>query len=110
MKKKKYDPHHYTSAIVIALGVLIIAFFVFGPNAKATQAVVLDTPINCNKLPDLENKAAVQFYQNIDSDDDGMSDFDECIFGSNPTEPDSDGDHKSDGYEVDNNSDPLSPN
>ena len=99
MKKKKYDPHHYTSAIVIALGVLIIAFFVFGPNAKATQAVVLDTPINCNKLPDLENKAAVKFYQNFDSDDDGMSDFDECIFGSNPTEPDSDGDSISDGDE-----------
>ena len=99
MKKKKYDPHHYTSAIAIALGVLIIAFFVFGPNAKATQAVVLDTPINCNKLPDLENKAAVKFYQNIDSDDDGMSDFDECIFGSNPTEPDSDGDSISDGDE-----------
>ena len=101
MKKKKYDPHHYTSAIVIALGVLIIAFFVFGPNAKATQAVVLDTPINCNKLPDLENKAAVKFYQNIDSDDDGMSDFDECIFGSNPIIQDTDGDGKLDGEDDD---------
>jgi hypothetical protein len=107
MKKKKYDPHHYTSAIVIALGVLIIAFFIFGPNAKATQAVVLDTPINCNNLPDFGNIAAIGFYQIIDSDNDGLSDFDECIFGSNPTEADSDGDHIPDGKEYDEGTDLL---
>ena len=101
MKKKKYDPHHYTSAIVIAIGVLIIAFFVFGPSAKFSQATVLDTPIDCNNLPDLGNAAAVDFYQNVDSDGDKLSDFDECIYGSNPTEPDSDGDHKSDNEDVD---------
>ena len=101
MKKKKYDPHHYTSAIVIALGVLIIAFFVFGPNAKFTQEVVLDTPIDCNNLPDLGNAIAVDFYQNVDFDNDGKSDFDECISGSNPTIPDTDGDGKSDGEDDD---------
>jgi hypothetical protein len=101
MKKKRYDSHHYTSAIVIALGVLIIAFFVFGPNAKVTQAVVLDTPINCNKLPDLENNAEVEYYQTVDSDNDDMSDFDECIFGSNPIIQDTDGDGKLDGDDDD---------
>jgi hypothetical protein len=39
-----------------------------------------------------------------------LSDYNECIYGTNPTAVDTDGDHKSDGYEVDNNSDPLIPN
>ena len=108
MKKKKYDPHHYTSGIVIAVGVLIIAFLVFGPSAKFGAATVLDTPINCDDICTETN--CVSFYQNTDSDNDYLSDYDECIYGTNPTVVDTDGDYKSDGYEVDNNSDPLVPN
>ena len=106
--KKKYDTHHYTSGIVIAIGVLIIAFFVFGPNAKATQAIVLDTPIDCDNVPNEET--AINFYKSTDSDNDFLSDYDECIYGSNPTSADTDGDNKSDGFEADNNMDPLITN
>ena len=104
--KKKYDPHHYTSAIVIAIGGLLIAFLVFGPNAKFYQG--FDTPIDCDDVCTETN--CISFYQSTDSDSDYLSDYNECIYGTNPTAVDTDGDHKSDGYEVDNNSDPLTPN
>jgi|TARA_Y100000310_G_C20678405_1_gene814418 hypothetical protein len=106
MKKKKYDPHHYTSATVVLVGVLVIAFFVFGPSAKFYQG--FDTPIDCDNVCTETN--CIAFYQDTDSDSDYLSDYDECIYGTNPTSADTDGDYQSDGHEVDNNTDPLIPN
>ncbi len=93
---KKFDYHHYVSMTVIIVAVLIITFFVFGPNANFFQG--FPTPIDCDSVSDAPN--AITFYKNADSDNDGLSDYYECIYGTNPSVADTDGDHKSDGKEV----------
>ncbi len=50
-------------------------------------------------------------YTILDSDSDGLTDSDEVnVYGTDPYNPDTDGDRYNDGYEVSNNSDPLDPN
>ena len=105
---KKFDYHHYVSMTVIIVAVLIITFFIFGPNANFFEG--FETPINCNDIPDASN--AVAFYKNADSDNDGLSDYYECVYGTNPIIADTDGDHKSDGAEANARypTDPLTVN
>ena len=93
---KKFDYHHYISGIVIGVAILIVTFFVFGPNANFFQG--FETPANCDNMPEAAN--AVAFYKNTDSDNDRLSDYYECIYGTNPVVADTDGDHRSDGKEV----------
>lgn len=45
-----------------------------------------------------------------DTDDDGLSDGEECILGTDPKNPDTDGDGALDGEEVRSGTDPLDPN
>ena len=68
---KKFDYHQYVSMTVIIVALLIITFFVFGPNANFFQG--FDTPIDCDNIPDATN--AVTFYKNADTDNDGLSDL-----------------------------------
>jgi len=105
---KKFDYHQYVSMTVIVVALLIITFFIFGPNANFFQG--FDTPIDCDNIPDAAN--AVTFYKNADTDNDRLSDYNECIFGTNPSVADTDGDHKSDGKEVNARfpTDPLTVN
>jgi len=93
---KKFDYHQYISMIVIGMAVLIVIFFVFGPSANFFKG--FPTPANCDNIPDAAN--AVAFYKNTDSDNDGLTDYYECIYGTNPIVADTDGDLKADGSEV----------
>lgn len=45
-----------------------------------------------------------------DSDGDGLSDWREMVYSTEPYNPDTDNDGHSDGWEVDNGTDPLDPN
>ena len=93
---KKFDYHQYVSMTVIVIAVLIVTFFVLGPSANFFKG--FPTPIDCDNIPDAAN--AVAFYKNADSDNDGLNDYNECIYGTNPIVADTDGDHKSDGKET----------
>lgn len=48
-------------------------------------------------------------FGQIDSDGDGLSDYDEFVSGTNPVQTDSDGDGIPDGWEERNGTDPLNP-
>ena len=50
-----------------------------------------------------------QVLASVDSDNDGLSDADEAVYGSDPTLPDTDGDYIPDGLEVDLGSSPTDP-
>jgi len=105
---KKFDYHQYVSMTVIVIAVLIVTFFVLGPSANFFKG--FPTPIDCDNIPDAAN--AVAFYKNADSDNDGLNDYNECIYGTNPIVADTDGDHKSDGKETNARfpTDPLTVN
>lgn len=66
-----------------------------GPTATATQETVLPSP----PMP-TETPAEPTMPPAIDTDNDGLSDDDEAMYGTDPNNPDSDGDGLEDGYEV----------
>ena len=53
-------------------------------------------------------KMTINVTASPDSDDDGLNDYYESVYDTDPNNPDSDGDGYLDGYEVDNNKDPKS--
>jgi len=84
-------------ALLIALG--IISLFSWLGKAKPTT-----------KLSNLEVKSKVQEFMALDTDNDGMKDWEEALYKTDPKNPDTDGDGTSDGVEVNANRDPLKPN
>ena len=63
-----------------------------------------------NKLYRLEEQARTHgfYYEGyVDSDRDGLSDYDEMRLGTDPYDADTDGDGYSDGWEVDHGYDPF---
>ena len=61
-------------------------------------------PPDC-KFPDCPNQE--EEYVNIDPDNDGLTNTDEEFYGTDPLNPDSDGDGYTDGAEVENGYNPL---
>ncbi len=68
------------------------------PQKKAVLSVVSEA--DRNKITAISDK---------DSDNDGLPDWGEVLWHSNPNNPDSDGDNIPDGLEVQNNTDPTIP-
>ncbi|NOX59781.1 MAG: matrixin family metalloprotease [Planctomycetes bacterium] len=88
------------------------------PNRPETPTNVPTTPsvTNDDNDPDGDGlDTATELFitgtdpNNADTDGDGLIDF-EVAFGLNPLNPDTDGDGISDGQEVDNGTDPFTPN
>lgn len=90
-----------TSALML---VFIFGLHVaFAQAAAASPPAATTTPALAMPLPDDQLKA-------LDSDHDGLSDYDEIyIYHTDPHNPDSDGDGYSDGDEVTHNYDPNKP-
>lgn len=55
-------------------------------------------------------KYVFSFDSAVDTDGDGLSDWEEIGYGTDPYDPDSDDDGLSDGWEVEHGEDPLDPN
>ncbi len=62
------------------------------------------------KPTDSEARAKVQEFMALDSDHDGLPDWEEVLYKTDPKNPDTDGDGTSDGEEVRLNRDPLKAN
>jgi len=84
-------------SIVVALG--IIYFFNELNKNKITNVI---------SKQEIENKR--QEFMVLDSDNDGLKDWEEILWRTDPNNPDTDGDGTSDGDEVKLNRDPLIPN
>ncbi|MFH1454824.1 MAG: hypothetical protein ABIF22_00655, partial [bacterium] len=102
MINRKYLPSKkFLIALSIAVAVILIAiiFNYWKPN------------ITKYKNPDLAtNTNASSSFIEIDSDNDGLADWKENLYGTNPKNADSDGDKTSDLDEISQNRDPLKAN
>lgn len=85
-------------SIILALG--IIYFVSFYGKFKATEV----------KLSVADNKTKMQQFMALDSDKDGLKDWEEALWKTDPKNPDTDGDGTPDGDEVNLGRDPLKAN
>ena len=92
-------------AMPIVLAIIPLAllggFFVFSTLRNSHTADI--KPIIVNQNP-------TQDSQSIDSDGDGLKDWEEQIYGTDPHNSDTDGDGTKDGDEITQGRDPLKPN
>ncbi len=86
-------------SIVIALGI-IYAFSLLNKTKKADTQLLLNT----------EAKAKVQEFMALDSDSDGLKDWEEALWKTDPKKPDTDNDGTNDANEITLNRDPLKQN
>lgn len=85
-------------SIIIALGIIYFVSFYNGSKAREIN------------LSDTANKIAVQDFMILDTDGDGLKDWEENLWKTDYKNPDTDGDGSSDGEEILSNRDPLKAN
>lgn len=71
------------------------------PNASSTE-------IQATSTPTAPTETQIQYNSGLDSDNDGLSDKEEAILGTDPSKPDSDGDGYQDSDELNGLYDPAS--
>ena len=94
-----------------------IAFYADIRMSDFNQPVEINEPEEAENLIEIMEKAVGGFMKDImlrnndslDSDNDGLPDYIENLYGVDPNNPDTDGDGYTDGEEVENGFDPLVP-
>jgi hypothetical protein len=86
--------------IVLVIGGLIIFWYQSGISLSTDNSRSDATGTTTNEIAQLKNQ---------DSDSDGLNDWEEQLWGTDPESPDTDGDGTEDGREVENNRDPTEP-
>lgn len=89
--------------LAVLAGVLLIGFGLFNSNIFDTE----ETPSLVTN--DSRIRSIVEQTVLIDSDNDGLKDWEEELYKADPNNPDTDGDGTSDGDEVQEGRDPLVP-
>lgn len=77
-------------------------------SPKSVEEVLTDLG-GANKLGLLGLGSLGDFWRDWDSDRDGLSDYDEALYNTNPTDPDSDDDGHKDGEEIEKAFNPSGP-
>ena len=95
-KTSKLPSKRFIIAVLVALAIVVISFFV------SQQHPVTKTPISNDTEELKEDDPATK-----DSDKDGLYDWEENLWGTDPNNPDTDGDGTLDGEEVAQNRNPL---
>lgn len=101
MINKKYLPSKkFLIALSIAIGIVIITIVInyLKPNSSKYS----------NSLA--TSSSTIPVWAKIDSDNDGLPDWQEALYGTDPKKSDTDGDGTTDGAEVAQNRDPLKAN
>ncbi|MDQ3076721.1 MAG: hypothetical protein M3Q63_01565 [bacterium] len=88
------------TACIIATGGIIFAVF-YSPKAKTLEEQ------NANNLVSVKSESVQNDIREIDFDSDGLKDWEESLWKSNPRVADSDGDGTQDGAEVEGGRNPM---
>jgi len=102
---KQYLP---SKKFLIILGSLILAL-IFVSSANALLKYYQNKSSQKNN-DNLALKASFKEFMSVDTDNDGLPDWEEALWKTDPKNPDTDGDGTSDGDEVKQNRDPLKAN
>lgn len=98
---KKYLPSkNFTIALSVAVGIILIVIGINYLRSNTTRFINRDT------APAITNAAVMK----IDTDKDGLPDWKEHLYGTNPTKADTDGDGTNDNDEINTDRDPLKAN
>lgn len=97
---KDFLPSKKVTAILIIpiLAIFIVNIFIFRENTKDEELVA--------ETIDFAQAFSKQPSRVKDTDEDGLFDWEETLYGTDPTDQDTDGDGKLDGDEVDSGTDP----
>ncbi|MDP2944690.1 MAG: thrombospondin type 3 repeat-containing protein [bacterium] len=99
-------PQKNTVIILAASAVFIIVFWVWQMSARINRPFNYQTAT----VTDLSDADYINFLKNTDTDQDGLSDYDEIyVYKTSPYLEDTDSDGLSDKKEVDNGTDPNCP-
>ena len=101
----KYLP---SKKFIIILSSIVIALVIIFVTPKIINYIKEKTAPA--KLTNTEVKEKIQEYMTVDSDNDGLKDWEEALYKTDPKKADTDGDGTSDGEEVRLNRDPLKAN
>jgi len=85
-------------SIILALGIIYIFSFLNKPKASDLN------------LANIETQTRVQKFMAVDSDNDGLKDWEEALWKTDPQKPDTDNDGTNDNDEIILNKDPLKKN
>jgi len=95
----------------IIVSIILAIFIVLGVNQLLKNQVAQNEKASADKIAAENNKnITYQQFMAIDSDSDGLKDWEEALWKTDPKKADTDGDGTSDGDEVKANRDPLKPN
>ena len=103
----KYLPSKRFSFIILAVVIALVIILVFPSLVNLIKEKTAAAPA---PLSAVETRAKVQEFMVLDSDHDGLPDWEEALYKTDPHNPDTDGDGTTDGDEVKANRDPLKAN
>ena len=103
----KYLPSKRFSFIILAVVIALVIILVFPSLVNLIKEKNAAGPA---PLSAVETRAKVQEFMVLDSDHDGLPDWEEALYKTGPHNPDTDGDGTTDGDEVKANRDPLKAN
>ena len=101
---KKYLPSRkfiISLSVVIALVIIILAIRYAGNGKKETLVISNNSALDVQNIKDIKA---------VDTDKDGLSDWEEALWKTDPKNPDTDGDGTPDGEEITLGRNPLVPN
>ena len=101
-KQHSRDGYAATPIVFALIPVALFAGFLFFSQIHHTAATPDIKPINIEQI--------TQDSSSTDSDNDGLKDWEEQIYGTNPHDADTDGDGTKDGEEITQGRDPLKSN
>lgn len=81
----------------------------FTPLTPSSADVFLGSSRAALTTPTLSLDTGLECPPSVDTDNDGLTDAEEAVLGTNPNVADTDGGGAEDGFEVDNGTDPLDP-
>lgn len=105
-------PSKKIQALIIIIIALFISYFVYTMNFGSAVASwikgITEKPRYDASLEAVTYEG-VSYQSDLDTDSDGLKDWQEALWGTNKNDPDTDGDGKNDGTEIEEGRDPTIP-